>query len=122
MVTARRLRACGGGSSIKVSATRNTTVKKHQKKPAPKSSSKVKLTAATVPSGRPNTKSSIILQLLNRKQGATVAELATATSWQEHSVRGFMSGTLKKKLGLEVMSEIINGNRHYGVRGGSAKQ
>lgn len=95
---------------------------KHQKKPVPKSSSKVKLAAATVPSGRHNTKSSIILQLLNREKGATVAELAAATAWQEHSVRGFMSGTLKKKRGLDVTSEIVNSARHYSVRGGSAKR
>jgi hypothetical protein len=94
---------------------------KHQKQLGFKRSPKVKVSAAIIPSDRLNTKSSIILQLLNRKQGATVAELATAAVWQEHSVRGFMSGTLKKKLGLEVASEIVNGTRHYSVRSGSAK-
>lgn len=95
---------------------------KHQSKRVQKSSLKVKLAATTVPSGRPATKSSIILQLLDRKQGATLVELAAAAAWQEHSVRGFMSGTLKRKLGLEVASEIANGARHYSVRGGSAKR
>jgi hypothetical protein len=69
---------------------------------------------------RPNTKSHVITQLLGRETGATVKELAAATSWQEHSVRGFMSGTLKKKLGLDVSSEIVNGVRHYKINGTGA--
>lgn len=50
------------------------------------------------------TKSEQIVGLLKRANGATIAELAKATSWQEHSVRGFLSGTLKKKLSLEIIS------------------
>jgi hypothetical protein len=50
------------------------------------------------------TKSQKIIDLLKRANGASMAELTKATSWQDHSVRGFMSGTLKKKLGLEIIS------------------
>ena len=64
---------------------------------------------------RANTKSSLILKLLGRATGATVRELASATSWQDHSVRGFLSGTLKKKRAIIVKSEIINGIRHYKI-------
>jgi hypothetical protein len=64
---------------------------------------------------RTDTKSSLILKLLSRASGATVKELAAATSWQDHSVRGFLSGTLKKKLGLIVTSEVIDGARHYKI-------
>ena len=53
---------------------------------------------------KPATKSEQITCLLKRTKGASVAEIAKATGWQEHSVRGFMSGTLKKKLNLEVVS------------------
>jgi len=44
------------------------------------------------------------LDLLARRDGATLAELVAATEWQPHSVRGFLSGTVKKKLGLSVTS------------------
>ncbi len=64
---------------------------------------------------RADTKSALILKLLGRTSGATVKELASATSWQDHSVRGFLSGNLKKKLGLIVTSEIIDGIRHYKI-------
>lgn len=49
------------------------------------------------------TKSHQIVILLSRPNGASIAELIKATSWQAHSVRGFMAGTLKKK-GMEVTS------------------
>ena len=49
------------------------------------------------------TKSHQIVSLLSRPNGASIAELIKATSWQAHSVRGFMAGTLKKK-GMEVTS------------------
>ena len=64
---------------------------------------------------RTNTKSSLILKLLDRATGATVKELAAATNWQDHSVRGHLSGTLKKKLGLLVTSDVTDGIRHYKV-------
>jgi len=70
----------------------------------------------------PGTKSSKILQLLGRDIGATVNELAHATNWQVHSVRGFMSGTVKKKLALNITSEIVNGVRHYRIIGNGAGQ
>lgn len=83
-----------------------------------KSSKKAKFLrapSATTKVARPGTKSSVILQLLSRDTGATVKELAAAAGWQEHSVRGFMSGTLKKRRGLEVTSQVIDGARHYKV-------
>ena len=50
------------------------------------------------------TKAEKIIRLLQRNTGATIAEMAKATGWQRHSVQGFMSGTLRKKRGLEIKS------------------
>jgi hypothetical protein len=49
------------------------------------------------------TKKDSVLALLQREEGATLAELMTSTGWQAHSVRGFISGTLRKKLRLTVV-------------------
>ena len=49
-------------------------------------------------------KTATILDLLRRKEGATLAEIARATNWQNHSIRGFVSGHVIKKMGLKVES------------------
>ena len=58
---------------------------------------------------RPGTKLASLITLLDRKEGATIGDLTRATKWQAHSVRGAISGTLKKKLGLAVISEKVEG-------------
>jgi hypothetical protein len=62
-------------------------------------------------------KQDAVLGLLRRKHGATVAEMMAATGWQAHSVRGFMSGALKKRLRLKVISDKDEktGERRYFV-------
>ncbi len=47
--------------------------------------------------------------MLRAKDGATIEEIMVATGWQSHTVRGAMAGALKKKLGLEVTSEKVEG-------------
>ena len=58
---------------------------------------------------RHGTKLAILVDLVSRRDGATIADLTKATGWQSHSVRGAISGTLKKKLGLAVSSEKADG-------------
>lgn len=65
---------------------------------------------------RNGTKGSTIVGLLKLKGGATIAELIKATGWQAHSVRGFLSGALKKKARMTIASEKgDDGERRYRV-------
>ena len=60
------------------------------------------------------TKSQILIALLRRPKGASIGELTKASDWQAHSVRGFLSGTLKKKQGLAIASTREEGkDRRY---------
>jgi hypothetical protein len=62
----------------------------------------------------PTTKHAQLLQLLSRPEGASIEELTRATNWQQHSVRGFLAGTVKKKMGLAVTSSKVDGElRRY---------
>ena len=63
------------------------------------------------------TKSASVIAMLETKNGATVTEMAASTGWQHHSVRGFLSGTTKKKLGREIASELVDGERRYKIAG-----
>jgi len=61
-----------------------------------------------------HTKGDKIIGLLQRSTGASIAEIAKATGWQQHSVHGFMAGTLKKKLNLSITnSKEENKDRRY---------
>ena len=91
----------GQKAAKKAAKKANTAPKKPAKaKPASKKAAKVK--EARVP--REFSKKAIVLDLLRRKDGATMAEIAKATNWQNHSIRGFISGNLMKKMDLPVES------------------
>ena len=60
----------------------------------------------------PKTKLSQLESMLRRKEGATIAQIATILDWQPHSVRGAISGSLKKKQGLTINSEKTEDGRH----------
>ena len=66
--------------------------------------------------GRKNTRAAQVIALLQRPGGARLSEIMVATHWQAHSVRGFISGHLGKKLGLKVKSFQRNGERVYAIR------
>ena len=61
-----------------------------------------------------------ILALLQSSKGTTVDTMAKATGWQQHSVRGFLSGIVRKKLGLNLVSEAGEAGRVYRIRDGKA--
>jgi hypothetical protein len=64
---------------------------------------------------RTNTKQAQLVALMHRPQGATIDEIATATGWQNHSVRGAISGALKKRLGLKIASGKEKRGRVYRI-------
>lgn len=131
-----RLRASGGGNRIVDFPAQDIIMPKSLKKPVVRRADKInKISVAAKASARsrtapppstltpvpankpdqPNTKSCIIPGLLGRRTGATIRELAATAQWQEHSVRGFLSGTLKKKRSLSIMQTIVDGVRRYHI-------
>ena len=75
-----------------------------------------KATAAPADRVRPGSKTAKVLDLVKRSGGATLKHLMKATGWQAHSVRGLVSGTLGKKMGLKIESNKTNdGERVYSL-------
>jgi hypothetical protein len=72
--------------------------------------------APAVPAG----KLDILIGLLRRPTGATLAEMMEATGWQGHSVRGAMAGAIKKKRGLTITSSKDSGGRTWRITGASS--
>ena len=73
-------------------------------------------TAEAKPQTREGTKQATLIAMLRRPEGADLDEIAEATNWQKHSIRGAISGALKRKLGLEVTSEKDGqGRRTYKI-------
>jgi hypothetical protein len=78
-----------------------------------------KATKASSDRIKPDSKQDRIVALLQRPEGATLDALVKETEWQKHSVRGFLAGTVRKKLKLPLLSEKIDGVRNYRI--GTAK-
>jgi hypothetical protein len=100
--------------------TANPKKAKASRKPAKakKAATPKKTAKATKAKGVPKSgsKAAIVLDLMKRKEGATLAEIAEATDWQNHSIHGFVSGHITKKLGLKVDSTKSEaGERTYRV-------
>ena len=112
-------------TSRKVAATRiwkaienlQPTAGAQRRQVAPnKASARHKASRRARPAGRENTKTAKVIALLQQPEGATLRAIMRATGWQTHSVRGFVSGHLKKKLGLKVRSSQRDGERVYSIK------
>ena len=119
IITDTGLQAIGVDADEKISKRSPSTKPKPRQRSrrAERKPSGAKPNGRTSPAAvRPGTKQALLINLLKRKKGATIEEAVEATGWQPHSVRGAISGTLKKKLGLAVTSEKPgDGPRRYRI-------
>jgi hypothetical protein len=76
--------------------------------------------ASSKPIARTDTKRARTIAILRAPAGATIAAIMAATEWQQHSVRGFLAGVIRKKLGLNLVSEQTDKGRVYRIKDGKA--
>jgi hypothetical protein len=93
------------------STSRSTSKSRSRKRRAP-SSSKTAM--------RPDTKHARIIAMLRTPAGTTIAAIMATTDWQQHSVRGFLAGVVRKKLGLNLVSEQTDKGRLYRIKDSKA--
>ena len=112
----------GGRENTPIPATKATDAAPQTRHVAPKKKGADKKATPTKKAPKPTesvrqgSKTDVVLALLKRTGGVSAAELMTTTGWQAHSIRGFLSGTVGKKMGLTVVSEKgADGLRTYSV-------
>jgi len=112
-------RATAGRDEVATANTPAETKSSERPGRAKRSSSKKAAapTAKATSSDRPNpdSKQDRVVALLQQPRGATLDVLVNATGWQKHSVRGFLAGTVRKKLKLPLISEKVDGIRTYRI-------
>jgi hypothetical protein len=114
VITVKVAAGTGAASTQEAVPPEKATPKKTGKKTIGKSEAPARDTSST-PSPAPTSKIDTVITMLRAKGGASIDQVIKATGWQAHSVRGAISGHLKKKLGLNVLSEKNDGIRLYRI-------
>jgi hypothetical protein len=76
--------------------------------------------ASSRPAAGPETKHARVIAILRKPAGATIPAIMAVTDWQQHSVRGFLAGIVRKKLGLNLVSDQTDKGRVYRIKDGRA--
>jgi hypothetical protein len=90
------------------------------RKTAKPASRKRSAPASPRPTAGRDTKHARIIAMLRKPAGTTIAAIMMVTDWQQHSVRGFLAGVVRKKLGLNLVSEQTDKGRIYRIKDGGA--
>jgi hypothetical protein len=97
----------------KPKATARSTARKSAKRVARK-----RPTASSKPASGPDTKHARVIAMLRKPAGATITAIMAVTDWQQHSVRGFLAGVVRKRLGLNLVSDQTDKGRVYRIKEG----
>jgi hypothetical protein len=109
------------------SKTKKTVVRKSAARSTPRKAaqhiSRVRRQRQSEPprAQRTDSKQAQVIKMLRAPSGTTISAMMTATGWQQHSVRGFLAGVIRKKFGLNLVSEAGDGGRVYRIKDGKAR-
>jgi hypothetical protein len=97
-----------------------TATRSPAQKAAKPASRKRPVPASSKPAAGHETKHARVIAMLRKPAGATIAAIMAVTDWQQHSVRGFLAGVVRKKLGLNLVSDQTDKGRVYRIKDGRA--
>jgi hypothetical protein len=128
-LTQGRAKMATGKSKSKTAARKSSSTLKSKlrgrsPRPIPTAASGVaaKKPASAISPAPSASKQSAVLKMLHEPKGTTIADIMKATDWQQHSVRGFFAGIIKKKLALNLVSAKVDGQRIYRIgKSGAAR-